>query len=117
MSANDKQIAGDHYTNKKIQHWDFAASQNFDYFQGNITKYISRWKDKKGLEDLEKAQHYLEKYIEIIKCHPHNYENILADPQDGEGEDIVVYATGVTLQSEVNISGEEPTSGYVDQDR
>ena len=91
MSANDKQIAGDHYTNKKIQHWDFAASQNFDYFQGNITKYISRWKDQKGLEDLEKAQHYLEKYI--------------------------VYATGVTLQSEVNISGEEPTRDYVDQDR
>lgn len=116
MSANDRQIAGDHYTNKKIQHWDFAASQNFDYFQGNITKYISRWKDKKGLEDLEKAQHYLEKYIEIIKYYPDSYKNII-DTLQKENEDVVVYATGVTLQSEVNISGEEPTRDYVDQDR
>ena len=48
---------------------------------------------------------------------PKQLRKYIANPQDGEGEDVVVYATGVTLQSEVNISGEEPTSDYVDQDR
>jgi hypothetical protein len=38
---------------------------NLDYFQGNITKYVFRWRDKNGVEDLIKARHYLDKYIEI----------------------------------------------------
>ena len=68
MSANDRQVAGNHYRNydSTIQHWDFAAAQNLDYFQGQITKYVCRWKDKNGIEDLQKARHFLDKYIEII---------------------------------------------------
>jgi hypothetical protein len=38
-----------------------------DYFQGQITKYLFRWKYKNGVEDLQKALHYMEKYIEIAK--------------------------------------------------
>lgn len=68
MSANEYQVAGQHYRKTKIQHWDYAASNNFDYFQGQITKYVTRWKDKNGLQDLEKAKHFLEKYIEIEKA-------------------------------------------------
>lgn len=65
MSANDRQVAGEHYRKTKIQHWDFAAANDFDYFQGQITKYVTRWKNKNGIADLEKAKHFLEKYIEI----------------------------------------------------
>lgn len=67
--ANDRQVGGEHYSkaSKAIQHWDFAAAQNFDYFQGQITKYVARWKDKNGIIDLEKALHFLEKYIEVEK--------------------------------------------------
>ncbi len=66
MSANDKQIAGSHYSKHgAIQHWDVVALFDLDYFQGQITKYLFRWKDKNGLEDLKKAQHFLEKYVEI----------------------------------------------------
>jgi hypothetical protein len=39
---------------------------DLDYFQGQITKYIMRWKLKNGLQDLEKAHHFLEKYIELV---------------------------------------------------
>ena len=63
--ANDYQVAGNHYREGKVQHWDFAAANNFDYFQGQITKYITRWKKKNGLNDLLKARHFLDKYIEI----------------------------------------------------
>lgn len=66
MSANEKQVGGEHYKGE-IQHWDFAASQEFDYFQGQITKYVARWKKKNGIQDLLKAQHFLEKYIEVEK--------------------------------------------------
>ena len=66
--ANEYQVAGNHYREGNgIQHWDFAASQQFDYFQGQITKYITRWKKKNGMADLEKAKHFLEKYIEVEK--------------------------------------------------
>lgn len=66
MSANDKQVGGDHYKSS-IQHWDFVLANDLDYFQSQITKYVSRWKKKNGLKDLEKAQHFLEKYIEVEK--------------------------------------------------
>jgi hypothetical protein len=62
--ANGRQVGGGHYKNQ-IQHWDFAASHDFDYFQGQITKYVTRWKKKNGLQDLLKAKHFLDKYIEL----------------------------------------------------
>jgi len=65
-SANDRQVGGSHYRNNTIQHWDFAAAQNLDYFQGQITKYVCRWKHKNGVQDLKKAQHFLEKYLELV---------------------------------------------------
>lgn len=66
--ANERQVDGTHYQKEGgIQHWDFAAANEFDYFQGQITKYVTRWKKKNGIKDLEKAQHFLEKYIELQK--------------------------------------------------
>ena len=69
ITANDIQVGGDHYRKKgTIQHWDFAAARGYDYFQGQITKYVDRWKDKNGIEDLKKARHFLDKYIEIAEA-------------------------------------------------
>jgi hypothetical protein len=38
---------------------------NLGYFEGNIVKYVSRWQDKGGVQDLQKAKHYLEKLLEL----------------------------------------------------
>jgi hypothetical protein len=65
--ANDRQVGGTHYA-APIQHWDYAASHDFDYFQGQITKYVTRWKKKGGVQDLEKAAHFLAKYIELARA-------------------------------------------------
>lgn len=62
--ANDKQVGGDHYKAGAIQPWDFIISNNLGYLEGNIIKYVSRYKNKNGVQDLEKAKHYLEKLIE-----------------------------------------------------
>lgn len=70
MSANDMQVGGSHYAGKKIQPWDamesWMSKEEFTgYLRGNVFKYMARYKDKNGMEDLLKAQHYLTKLIEI----------------------------------------------------
>jgi len=66
QNPNDMQVGGTHYKSP-IQHWDFVASNNLDYFQGQITKYVARWKNKGGMQDLLKARHFLDKYIDLQK--------------------------------------------------
>lgn len=63
--ANDRQVGGDHYRTGGLQHWDLVEMFRWDYFQGQIIKYLMRWRKKNGLEDLQKARHYLDKYIEL----------------------------------------------------
>lgn len=65
LTANDAQEGGSHYKDKTIQPWDYITMNNLGYLEGNIVKYVSRWKDKNGIEDLKKARHYLDKLIEI----------------------------------------------------
>lgn len=64
--ANKTQVAGSHYSKHgAIQHWDIVVHFGLDYFQGQITKYLMRWRDKGGIQDLRKAAHFLQKYIEV----------------------------------------------------
>jgi Protein of unknwon function (DUF3310) len=63
--ANAKQVSGKHYKEKTIQPWDYIYANNLGYFEGNCVKYVSRWRDKGGIADLQKAIHYLEKLIEL----------------------------------------------------
>ncbi len=65
VSANDKQVAGDHYKDKPIEVWDFIHENGIGYLAGNAIKYLARYKVKNGVEDLLKAQHYVEKLIEV----------------------------------------------------
>ena len=67
MSQNDKQVAGDHYKKLKIQTWDYIWANNLGYMEGNIIKYVTRWKDEGNEKDLLKAKHYLDKLLELIK--------------------------------------------------
>ena len=66
MAANEKQIAGDHY--KKygdLQPWDVITAWNLGYLDGTTIKYIARWRDKGGINDIKKAIHFLEKFVEV----------------------------------------------------
>jgi hypothetical protein len=94
-SANDTQVGGDHYKDHIYEHWDIVEDWGLDYFQGQITKYVMRWKSKNGVEDLMKARHFLEKYIEIqvATCRNNDYKVRPAGEEPGE-----------------------PGRGYVDQD-
>lgn len=63
--ANEIQHGGTHYQQKAIQPWDYVAANNIGFFEGNAIKYLTRWRDKGGVEDLRKAQHYIAKLIEL----------------------------------------------------
>jgi hypothetical protein len=62
---NSRQVGGDHYKGKVVQPWDFIAANGLGFFEGNVVKYVTRWKDKGGVQDLHKARHYLDKLIEV----------------------------------------------------
>lgn len=64
-SALDKQVDGEHYKNHKIQPIEYIHANNIGFCEGNIIKYVSRWRDKNGLADLEKAKHYIELLIQL----------------------------------------------------
>lgn len=59
-SANEVQVGGDHYKGI-LQHWDLIAIYNVDYFIASASAYFVRWRNKNGVEDLQKASHYLTK--------------------------------------------------------
>lgn len=62
-SVRDQQVGGTHYQNS-IQPWDIISAWKLDFWEGNIVKYILRYKDKDGVKDLKKAKHYIEYLIE-----------------------------------------------------
>jgi len=64
-TANDIQIAGDHYKKHKFETWDVILDWNLGYLDGNAVKYLSRWRSKGGVQDLKKAAHYIQKLIEV----------------------------------------------------
>ena len=65
MGNSKERVVHPNHDNRGIDMWDYAHSQNLDFFEGNIVKYVTRWRDKNGLEDLKKAKQYLDKLIEL----------------------------------------------------
>jgi hypothetical protein len=63
--ANAVQHGGKHYKALVIQPWDYIAANEIPFLEGNAIKYLTRWRDKGGLEDLRKARHYVDKLIEL----------------------------------------------------
>jgi hypothetical protein len=64
-SALDKQESGSHYKDKGIQPIVYIHANNLGFCEGNVVKYVTRWRDKGGEADLRKAIHYLELLIEL----------------------------------------------------
>ena len=65
MKSTDYQVAGDHYQKMKIQPIEYIHANNLSFIEGSIVKYISRWRNKNGVEDLEKIKHYIDLLIEL----------------------------------------------------
>jgi hypothetical protein len=53
-----------HYANNEIEPIDYIIANKLTYCEGNVVKYITRWRGKGGLEDLKKAKQYIDFIIE-----------------------------------------------------
>ena len=65
MSALNKQIAGSHYKDFCIQPVEFITKNGIPFLEGCIIKRVCRWRNKDGVQDLQKAIHELELLIEM----------------------------------------------------
>ena len=59
------QVAGSHYKNLKIQPIEYIHANGIPFAEGCVIKYVTRWRDKGGIGDLEKAKHFIELLIEL----------------------------------------------------
>lgn len=78
--ANDRQEGGTHYQKGagncpqcdcELQHWDLVSMFAWTYLEAQVIKYIMRWRRKNGVQDLQKARHFLDKLIEENVDGPH----------------------------------------------
>lgn len=65
MAVLDVQHGGTHYKDLKIEPVEYIHANGLDFFQGNVVKYVTRHKSKKGAEDIKKAIHYLQMILEF----------------------------------------------------
>ena len=63
----ETQVGGGHYKNFAIQPLEFIVKNDLDFLQGNVVKYVVRYKVKNGIEDLKKARHYIDLMIELLE--------------------------------------------------
>lgn len=71
------QVGGDHYTKLDVQPWEamqawMTQAEFAGFLRGNAIKYLARCNDKGGRQDLQKAQHYLAKLLEVTECASNN---------------------------------------------
>lgn len=65
MNPLEQQVGGTHYKDMPIQPVEYIHANAMGYLEGNVVKYISRWRNKNGMADLEKARHYIDLLIQL----------------------------------------------------
>jgi UDP-3-O-acyl-N-acetylglucosamine deacetylase len=65
QSPLDVQVAGDHYKSLAIQPVEYIHANQIPFIEGSVIKYVTRWKSKGGINDLQKAKHFIELLIEL----------------------------------------------------
>jgi len=145
MTANSIQIGGNHYRSG-IQHWDLMDDYRVGYLESAATKYVTRWRNKDGIKDLQKSLHFVKKLaekrqdapqVEIserIPQVPRQAINKFLDANHLTGDEADIISHLLTWQSTATLhlvcgriqqlinsatpaeDGSEPSSGYVNQD-
>lgn len=95
MSAFKEQVGGDHYKKYAIQPMEYNIKNGIPFAEGEVISYVTRWRDKGGVQDLRKARHVLDMLIEITSA-----ETVYEGREDESAytkayEDMVVRGMGV----------------------
>jgi len=65
VSALHRQVSGGHYKDLKIQPVEYCHANDLPFIEGCVVKYVTRWRDKGGVDDLRKARHFVDLLIEL----------------------------------------------------
>ena len=65
MNPYDRQVDGDHYQKLAIEPMQYSLLNGLDACQHTVIKYVTRFRDKGGIKDLEKAKHCIDMLIEF----------------------------------------------------
>ena len=65
VSVLSTQVGGGHYKDRAIQPIEYIHANGLSFIEGSVVKYITRWRDKGGVADLEKIKHYVDLLIEL----------------------------------------------------
>ena len=65
QSELDHQVGGNHYKGLQYQVIEWAERNALSFQEGNIIKYLTRWRKKNGVQDVEKAIHYYKLLVEM----------------------------------------------------
>lgn len=82
LTAFERQVGGDHYKTK-IQVVEYCMENKIGYMESTAIKYLSRWEKKGGIEDLDKAIHYIEMLKEHAERNPKMYGPEFTEDNDG----------------------------------
>lgn len=91
QAATERQVGGDHYKSLKIQPIEYIDANNLPYLEGNVIKYVTRHASKNGVQDIDKAIHYLE----LIKQMRYSDEGVMS-----AAEAVNAYAKALRGESE-----------------
>lgn len=69
-NAFDRQVGGNHYQGMAIEPIEYILANNIPFAEGCVIKYVSRWPNKGGIEDLRKARHFLDMLIQHHETEP-----------------------------------------------
>lgn len=108
MSALNKQPGGTHYKQMAIQPVQYIHANGLGYCEANIVKYVSRWRDKNGLEDLLKARHYIDLLIELEGLEKADFgqQNTIDYRTDAEKGDSIAEEIGRQVLKSLSAEGQ-----------
>ncbi len=92
MSALDTQVGGDHYKGMAIQPMEYSMANKLDACQHTAIKYITRFREKGGIQDLEKAKHCIDLLIEFERrAMPADFgqQHVIEWPADDSRIDVI----------------------------
>jgi hypothetical protein len=87
MTALDIQVGGSHYKDMAIQPMEFSMANKLDACQHTIIKYVTRFRQKGGVQDLEKAKHVIDMLIEFERPEESMTQNEPADSSTYQCDD------------------------------
>ena len=83
LSSLTTQVGGTHYKEFVIQPVEFCFVNNIPYLEATAIKYLCRWRNKGGIQDLEKAKHFIDLLIELENLYADKPNNLLEPVQVG----------------------------------